>query len=257
MKEKENWEKVPETSQASLCARANDLVTYLYGEASESEAKEFESHIQGCAPCRAELSMFSEVREAIGAWRNEALGLTAFPARVANDAPAVNAAGAANTRKRSAIAALREFFTLSPAWMRTATAFASIAFCVLSVIAVSRLFDEPKFVMIEKPGAGAYDADQTALGIAAKAQRDRAFQQAVPSPITVAAIIPPRKAVPRRTQAAYDTVAGYQKPALRPSGRPFTAQERQQLAEDLRLVPRREEEDSLRLVAGLVDTESN
>ncbi len=258
MKEKENWEKTPEVSQTSSCARANDLVTYLYGEASESGAKEFEGHIQRCASCRAELATFGEVREAIGAWRNEALGLTASPARAANGVAAVNTASATNTRKRSALAALREFFTLSPAWMRAATACASLAFCVLSVIAVSHLLDEPKFVMIEKPGAGAYDADQTALSIAAKGQRDKAFEQAVQSP-TVAVNIPPRKAVQRRTQEAayYAAVAGYQKPAIRPSGRPFTARERQQLAEDLRLVPRRDEEDSLRLLPSLVDTESN
>ena len=46
-------------------------------------------------------------------------------------------------RKLSALAALREFFSVSPLWLRGATAFAGLLLCALIVFAVSRTWQQP------------------------------------------------------------------------------------------------------------------
>ena len=72
---KETWDKImPETTSTNLCARAEDLVAYLYNEATRDEAKDFEAHLHHCASCRTELAAFGGVREALGEWRMQALG---------------------------------------------------------------------------------------------------------------------------------------------------------------------------------------
>lgn len=56
------------------CERAEEFVTYLYGEASPGESKAFRRHLEACAVCREELAALGEVRAGLGAWRAEALG---------------------------------------------------------------------------------------------------------------------------------------------------------------------------------------
>src|SRR5829696_4322569 len=56
------------------CERAEEFVTYLYGEATPDESKAFRQHLEACAVCREELSTLGGVRESFGAWRAEALG---------------------------------------------------------------------------------------------------------------------------------------------------------------------------------------
>ena len=41
-------------NQRPVCHRAEDLVTYLYGEADEPEASDFRAHLQQCDACRNE-----------------------------------------------------------------------------------------------------------------------------------------------------------------------------------------------------------
>jgi len=137
---KESWSKqMFETLQS--CERAPDLVAYLYGEASEAEARDFKFHLDACQACRTELAAFSEVREAVGAWREEALHPVTSAAMETNAASPQRAYAAAP--KRSALAALREFFTLSPMWLRGATAFAALLLITLLVVTVMR-FSERK-----------------------------------------------------------------------------------------------------------------
>jgi hypothetical protein len=67
------------TDISSTCERSEQLVSVLYGEASEREARDFELHLKECAGCRAEFAGFAQVRESIGEWRDEALtGLCVF-----------------------------------------------------------------------------------------------------------------------------------------------------------------------------------
>ncbi len=52
-------------NERPVCHRSEDLVTYLYNEASAAEAQDFANHVEKCEACRAEFAVFSEVRESI------------------------------------------------------------------------------------------------------------------------------------------------------------------------------------------------
>src|ERR1044072_2192031 len=108
------------------CERAPDLIAYLYGEADEREARDFQLHLQQCGSCREEVASFDVVRESITAYRDEALaGFVSTPV-------------VAQPKTKSALAALRQFFDLSPLWLKGATAFAAVIFCVLVGVALFR-----------------------------------------------------------------------------------------------------------------------
>src|SRR5712671_5512484 len=130
-------------NERPVCHRAEDLVTYLYGEASEADARDFRNHLRQCDSCHSEFTVFNQVHESIETWRNEALGASfnpaAIPATVAIDATPV----IRHQRKLSALAALREFFTVSPLWLRGATAFAALLLCVLAVFVMSSSWRKP------------------------------------------------------------------------------------------------------------------
>lgn len=119
------------------CDRSEELVTYFYGETAPAEAKVFRQHLTGCAVCRDELAAFGGVRELVGEWRDEALG--ALPA-LGFDESFATAATMPHTypRKRSAIAALREFFSLSPLWLRAGAVAATLVFCALAALTLAR-----------------------------------------------------------------------------------------------------------------------
>ena len=119
------------------CERSEELVAYLYGEATKEEAGLFRRHLEACAVCREELTAFGGVRAELGAWRAEALGTVpslnieealAPAARVLPPAPG----------KRSARAALREFFSLSPLWLRAGAFAATLAVCALLALTLAR-----------------------------------------------------------------------------------------------------------------------
>ncbi len=63
-----------ETRETSAdCQRQEELVTYLYDEATPSERTSFESHISDCSICRTEVSAFSRVRQNLGVWNLAAI----------------------------------------------------------------------------------------------------------------------------------------------------------------------------------------
>lgn len=125
------------TNDARGCDRAEELVAYLYGEAAPAEALAFRGHLDACAVCREELSAFGAVREAVGAWRAEALSVAPAPGPRAAFAPAPPPQTAA-TRERSALAALREFFSLSPLWLKAGACAATLALCALAALTLAR-----------------------------------------------------------------------------------------------------------------------
>jgi hypothetical protein len=129
-----------ERSSATVCERGNDLIAFLYGELNEREAQDFERHLLGCRQCKLELGGFKQIRGSIIAWRQESLGEPTASVAGSPGSPAI--LGAFEPRKPSATVAIREFFTLSPLWLKGAVAFASILFCVAAVLAVARLFDK-------------------------------------------------------------------------------------------------------------------
>ncbi len=123
---------------SASCERAGDeLVAYLYGEATDTEAESFAAHMHDCEECRTEYVSFNSVRESIGAWRKEALGLSNSAASQSEHAFISESNFATSRHARAAFAALREFFTLSPAWMRLSTTFATLAVCALAAMGVA------------------------------------------------------------------------------------------------------------------------
>lgn len=62
-----------EKEKRSACGRSDDLVTYLYGEASPAEAADFEKHLTACVECRDELTAFQSVRGGLQQWELEAV----------------------------------------------------------------------------------------------------------------------------------------------------------------------------------------
>src|SRR5919197_1571697 len=93
------------------CPQAENLVAYLYGEASEAEKKDFERHLSICDLCRDELAAFGMVRESVVTWRDEMMSSLFAPAVSQTIAPVITSTKP--ERKRSALAAIREFFSLS------------------------------------------------------------------------------------------------------------------------------------------------
>jgi hypothetical protein len=144
-----------ETTNINHCEHAGELVAYFYDEASRDERASFEAHLARCAACRDELTAFAGVREAVGHWRAEILNAAPAPSTRAASAPANTIApgereraafispraasivsSAAPVAPRTALAALREFFTLSPVWMRAGVAASALVVCALAALAV-------------------------------------------------------------------------------------------------------------------------
>jgi hypothetical protein len=136
-----------------------------------------------------------------------------------------------HVRKLSALAALREFFTVSPLWMRGATAFAGLLLCALIVFAVSRLWQKPVQV-VKDNGAPAYSREQFEKEVqkqvnerVASLTRDREQKGEVTNP------------VPRINSDATHRVRSKTQQSAK-----LTREERVQLAADLGLIPGREED---------------
>jgi hypothetical protein len=125
--------KIQETNP---CGRGEQLVGYLYGEATEAERAGFDQHLSHCAACRDELKAFTQVRESVGGWRAEVLthapGVVSAGVIPAAAPPTFNVEPA----RRSALNALREFFALSPAWLRFGSVAAAAVVCALAALAV-------------------------------------------------------------------------------------------------------------------------
>ncbi|HEX8129805.1 MAG TPA: zf-HC2 domain-containing protein [Pyrinomonadaceae bacterium] len=126
-----------ETTKINNCERAGELVAYFYGEATRDERASFDAHLARCGACRDELNAFAEVRESVGHWRAEILNHA--PAHTLADRLAPEALHAntnvAAVPRRSALAALREFFTLSPVWLPAGMAAAALVVCALLALA--------------------------------------------------------------------------------------------------------------------------
>lgn len=234
------------------CARAEDLVTYLYGEASRSEAVEFEGHMERCDSCRQELAAFGRVREDVVEWRNRSLPF--FESSQAT-APVLSEAAVA-TRKRSALAALREFFTLSPMWMRAATAATVIAVCALLVFTVAHFSETPRTIVKVVP-TGPTQAEVDAMvkkqAEALRRQEQQEASASVPEkrpvevPVANNAVARPKL---KRSSVSQTSVAARQQNRAKPDNVRSSQEARQQLAE---LVQRQKEDDGLPRLSDLID----
>lgn len=207
----------------SECERAPDLVGFLYGEASPAEAKHFQTHVQSCASCRSDLVAFGGIRESLGSWRLEALGSSSVsPARSLNESPREELV------KPSAVAAIREFFRLSPLWMKCAVAFASLLFCVLAALAIARISTGPS----SPPLAQVEDALKVTDTVANREPESKNADE---------------RSLEEKTLTANKPTGSHQATTSRTTVRPkrlqLTREEREELAADLRLISSGEDLD--------------
>jgi hypothetical protein len=200
----------------TVCERADELLSYLYGEANETEVQSFELHLKQCASCKAELATFGQVRQSMATWRDEILdGFIASPV-------------AAAPRKKSAVAALKGFFDLSPLWLKGAAALATLLFCVLAVAAL-REFGKKNSAVPTQPTEAMYTKTQVD-DIVSKALAQQAVnteRPAAEAPKVAQANQPERKRSNRSFNNSMQEVRGR---------RPLSRSEREQLAADLRLL---------------------
>ena len=228
-------------NERPICHRAEDLVAYLYNEAGETDAHDFAVHAEQCDACRSELAVFRQVHESIVLWRNEALGTFSPASRAADLASATASVKLVRHERRlSALQALREFFSVSPLWLRGATAFAALLLCVLALVALSRTSKHP--LQVANNDEKVYTKTQFEAAVD-KAVKDKLKESQVttPPPSNVAGnevgVKPPKQpSIPRRELARDSSSRSQRVHAL-------TRAEREQLAADLRLVPDRDEAD--------------
>src|SRR5260370_19599793 len=229
-------------NERPVCHRAEDLVTYLYGEASAADAQDFAAHMKQCDACRAEFSIFNQVHESILLWRSEALG-AAFNPAPQTDASQTSAAlepvVVQHARRLSGLAAWREFFSVSPLWLRGATAFAVLLLCVLGVMTIARL--SHKSVELAKNGNdekmySRQQVDAEVNNAVARKVAELTDQQNSTAPSDK----PTRRTKSNNAGNRIQLAANQQPKNLRP--RSLSRQERQQLAADLRLTSADEEE---------------
>lgn len=222
---------------AQNCGRENDLLDFLYGELNDVEVRTFQLHVNDCAVCSADLAAFKDVRESVVAWRNESIGSLVSPVRIADRT--VTRVG---HEKPSALAALREFFNLSPLWMKGAVAFATVLFCVLAVLAVIRLRADSPIIGAVSQGSNANSEQRLKEQVAQlKDELERMKGSAVqPQVMPVAKKDADRTPVLQGPKQRNEFVANVPKEKLR---RPLSKTEREQLAADLRLTTAKNDSD--------------
>jgi hypothetical protein len=223
-------------NERPICHRAEDLVTYLYGEAPADEARDFRAHIQQCDACRTEFNVFNRLHESIVAWRNEALGSVVSPVVAREEVTSVAPRIVQHGRRLPALAALREFFTVSPLWLRGATAFAGLLLCALLIFAVSRIGQEQS---LTSDNQGKYTPEQFQQAVekevadrVAKLNQIQSNQNPTPQIVNDAS-----GTSDPDTHIATDRNRRRAQPRSR-----LTREERVQLAADLGLIPGREDE---------------
>jgi len=214
-----------------ICGRENDLISFLYGELDEVEALAFQSHLKACPACHSELAGFGEVRNSVVAWRNESLGSVALPAQVTTATETPRAT-------RSAMAALREFFNLSPLWMKGAVAFAAVLFCVFGGLALARLRETPAAPIALTPSATHSEQELKALvdeRVQAELKRLKNSEVTATVPLTANNSVQKNPVIRYANRSAQVAQSSYSQRARRP----LSKTEREQLANDLRLVSAR------------------
>lgn len=216
-----------ERSGAQKCEREDDLITFLYGECNETEARNFQQHLRTCAACESDLAGFKQIRESMTAWRHEVLGAT--------EAAQLDTVTTASPVTRSAVDALREFFNLSPLWLKGVVAFASILFCIFAALAlINRDRSKPSTASNDNKLYTQEELDKRIdEAIAATKQQLTGDKEGMAEGQAESQSDQPA-AIDRDSAATdRDSVATHSKKGQR---RPLTKSEREQLAADLRLV---------------------
>ncbi len=227
-----------DTHERPVCHRAEDLVSYLYGETSETDTFDFANHLQQCDACRSEFAVFNQVHDSIQLWRDEALGASFNPAHVASPVAIDSTQFVRHERKLSALAALREFFSVSPLWLRSATAFAALLLCVLGVMMIARMSRQPVGIakIVDEKKYTQQELDTAVNSAVNRAQVELTARQNESTTTAVGPVEP-------RQSPKHPQVAANQTKNIRPRG--LNRHEREQLAADLRLTLPADEEELL------------
>ena len=210
-----------ELQNSATCERASDLIAFLYQETDEPETRDFELHLNDCRTCRDEVASFGAARESIREWRDEALaGFVSTPV-------------ATPAKSKSALAALRQFFDLSPLWLKGATGLAAVAFCVLAALVLVRTNNQNVSSTTTNPAAvyTAQDVDRMIKQALAKQEKPAV---STPANETLTVKTQPQPKSKRSTRPSSNDFAK--------SRRPLSRAEREQLAADLRLLSTSEDE---------------
>ena len=220
-----------EEVHAPVCGRENDLIAFLYGELDHRERTAFRSHMQDCRSCGLEFTEFTNIRESVVAWRNEALGGATSPA--VQTSPFVRA----DRPGLTALTALREFFNLSPLWMKGAVVFASLLFCLFAILAVARLRETPPAPVAANPNIKGWSEQELNAVVAQRVQEElqRIKNSSVPEAPPTIVVKGPAYRVSRGRPANRVTQVASTDSHLK-ARRPLSKVERQQLAADLRLI---------------------
>jgi hypothetical protein len=206
-----------ERQNSPTCERASDLIAFLYGEAEERETRDFEVHLRQCSTCREEATSFGFVRQSITAWRDEALaGFVSTPVT-------------AQPKTKSALVALRQFFDLSPLWLKGATVFAAMAFCVLAGLVMFKSNNNQISSRDMNPGAVYTEQDVNRIVKEALAKQQNTPAPTVETPREIEVKVKSAKPEPKRSRVSSST-------QFARSQRPLSKAEREQLAAELRLL---------------------
>ncbi len=103
------------------CDRKEELIAYLYGEATAAEKTSFEQHLTQCAECSDELNAFGRVRDDLSAWQ------VGFAPRTEL------------VFQRGKIEVLRELIGLFPIWARGLAMAGAAAAIILVAVSASNL----------------------------------------------------------------------------------------------------------------------
>jgi hypothetical protein len=221
--------KAMSESVKKQCERGNDLISFLYGEVDEREARDFEGHLKFCRECQSELASFGSVRHSIGMWKEEALGGFVSPQVVMP------------TRQKSALAALREFFDLSPLWLKGAVGFAAVLLCVMVIALVMSKQNVQPTAGVERNTEAKYTEQELRESVekALKEQQQKLAASAIAAG-TKEVETPDQKTIKVKVNRPVNRATQWVRRSLSKS-------EREQLAADLRLLST-SDEDSLSLI---------
>jgi hypothetical protein len=207
-----------EVNNSPKCERASDLIAFLYDEVNDQEKRDFESHLKQCRACHEEVASFGLVRESITTWRDEVLsGFVSAPLTT-------------KTNKKSALAAFRQFFDLSPLWLKGATAFAVLFFCVAAVLAIVKLQTANTQIGSIETNRGPVYTEQDLERLVKEAlAKQKPVEEPAPELVKT-----PESPKPRVTSQSSQTAK---------SRRPLSRAEREQLAAELRLLSTADDTD--------------
>lgn len=225
-------------AKISTCERGDELISFLYGEANERESTQFEKHLQVCADCRNEMGSFGQIRQSLGTWKETALSAFVTPQVIAP------------VRQKSALAALRSFFDLSPLWMKGAIGFAAVLFCLLLVLILTKSGQQlPPQLAISEPTYTQQQLDEK-VAQALKAEASRIALTNATQTQTVATV-PSNSPNSPKPRASKQVTKSAEWAKVR---RPLSKSEREQLAADLRLLSGKDE-DTLNLLGDRINQE--